>query len=180
MGVSLQLPEGSSWRTAIRVALLLLSEDAIIAMLKDAPIEFLAATAVMPLLAVVALETHDKIKPARTWPLTIILTLLLLVYGTPSKIEPTRPGSRPKTPRILAQLKSFYDEANTLLLKCLTKVTTDSDLRRLAPARKNSRAGLRHGSSERWARRLTRKYCDPPLGRSNSSPRSTRTTTAHL
>ena len=34
MGISLQLPEGSPWRTILRVCLILLAEAAVIAMLK--------------------------------------------------------------------------------------------------------------------------------------------------
>jgi hypothetical protein len=81
MGISLQIPAGSPWRTVFRVCLLLLSEGAVIALLRDAPLSFLAATAVIPLLGVVLLETEEKFSAGKRWLFVSGLGILALAYG---------------------------------------------------------------------------------------------------
>src|ERR1700738_4969344 len=81
MSSSLQLPEGSPWRTIVRVSLLLLSEGALIAMLRDAPPLFLFATAVVPLLAVIVLELEGKFKANKQWLFATSIVFLAVVYG---------------------------------------------------------------------------------------------------
>lgn len=61
MGISLQLPEGSPWRTVARVCIILLAEAAVITMLRDAPLLFQAATVVIAILALIVLEAETKI-----------------------------------------------------------------------------------------------------------------------
>ncbi len=62
MGISLQLPEGSPWRTVARVCIILLAEAAVITMLRDAPLLFQVATVVIALLALIVLEAETKIE----------------------------------------------------------------------------------------------------------------------
>jgi hypothetical protein len=61
MGISLQLPQGSPWRTILRVCIILLAEAAVITMLRDSPLLFQVATVVVAILALVVLEAETKI-----------------------------------------------------------------------------------------------------------------------
>jgi hypothetical protein len=80
MGISLQLPQGSPWRTVLRVCILLLAEAAVIAMLRDAPLVVLAATVVIALLALAVLELEVKISALGRWIFIAAIAVLGITY----------------------------------------------------------------------------------------------------
>jgi hypothetical protein len=77
VGISLQLPEGSPWRTILRVCIILLAEAAVITMLRDSPRLFQVATVAIAMLALIVLEAETKI---RGWVFTLLIGALGLAY----------------------------------------------------------------------------------------------------
>jgi hypothetical protein len=80
MGISLQLPAGSPWRTILRVCLILLAEAAVIAMLKDAPIYFQVATVVAALAMLVVLESEDRLVKTHRRLFVVVAACIFVVY----------------------------------------------------------------------------------------------------
>jgi hypothetical protein len=133
MGISLQLPEGSPWRTVIRVCLLLLSEGAVIAMLRDAPLLFLVATAIVPVSVVAVLELDDRFKPNKRWLVTASIISLAVIYGgfvtyavrksiQSSALTRARDSHRAE---VSTRLKAFYDESNMLFRESMGVKTSN-------------------------------------------------------
>lgn len=81
MGISLQAPpEGSPWRTVLRVALLFLVEAALIALIKDAPIAILIATVFCAFAALATLEGEAWLNKRHRLGFSIAIFVVSAVY----------------------------------------------------------------------------------------------------
>jgi hypothetical protein len=112
MGISLQLPAGSPWRTVLRVCLILLAEAAVIAMLKDAPLYFQAATVITALFMLAVLEAENRLKQIHPRLFTISAIIVAAVYGClcVSAIQYSIHESA-RREDIIEHLQKFYSEA---------------------------------------------------------------------
>jgi hypothetical protein len=81
MGISLQLPEASPWRTIVRVLLLLLAEGSLITLIKDAPFFVVVATVLCPLVVLILLEIDGRLKGRYSPPFLVGISIIGLIYA---------------------------------------------------------------------------------------------------
>jgi hypothetical protein len=94
----------------------------VIAMLRDTPLLFLVATAIVPISVVAVLELDDRFKPNKRWLVTVSIISLAVIYAgfvtyavresiESSALTQARDFHRAE---VSAGLKAFYEESNML------------------------------------------------------------------
>jgi hypothetical protein len=128
MGISLQLPPNSPWRTIIRVCLLLLAEAAVIAMLRDAPLYFQIATVIAAILMLAILETEDRLGKIHPRIFLAAFIPVFMIYGAlcASAVKYSLDASA-KRENIHKHLSQFYVEMGSLIDESLPANISPSD-----------------------------------------------------
>jgi hypothetical protein len=128
MGISLQLPPSSPWRTVFRVCLLLLAEGGLIAMLKDAPLYFQIATVIAAVVMLVVFEAEERLGKVHPRLFVAAAAIIFVIYGALS-VSAVRYSMNESARRenIHTHLSKFYVDLGNLIEQRLPNDISPAD-----------------------------------------------------